>query len=328
MLKSYNKALGRLCSVDQSNLDLMPAGSTWIDLDRPTKEEEGAVERQLGLDLPTADEMLDIEPSSRLYKENGALYLTANVVWRADSEAPETAPVTFVLKDDTLVTIRYSDPRAFEAFAAYAARHSDACRSGRHALIGLVEAIVDRAAEVLERSGREVDAISREIFRMKDAQAKGRGGSTPALRTLLARIALNQNLVTKVRDSLVSLGRLVSFFTAAQEAKPDRDLREHARSLARDIQSLSDHSSYISNNTSFLLDASLGLINLEQNEIIKIFSVAAVMFLPPTLVASIYGMNFDFMPELRWPLGYPFAIVLMIASAAIPFYYFKRRGWL
>lgn len=328
MIRTYSRSLGRFCGVDASNNDSLPADSTWIDLDRPSKDEEAQVEQMLGLDLPTADEMLDIEPSSRLYKENDALFMTANVVWRADSEAPETAPVTFVIKRNTLVTIRYSDPRAFDAFAAYAARHADACQSGQHALIGLVEAIVDRAAEVLERSGREVDMVSREIFRMKDTSAKPNGGSAPALRSLLARIALNQNLVTKVRDSLVSLGRLISFFMAAQDEKPDRDLREHARSLARDVQSLSDHASYISSNTSFLLEASLGLINLEQNEIIKIFSVAAVMFLPPTLVASIYGMNFDFMPELKWPLGYPFAIVLMIASAAIPYYYFRRRGWL
>lgn len=233
MIRTYNRATERFCSVDAGSPELMTAGSTWIDLDRPTVEEEALVERLLGLDLPTAEEMLDIEPSSRLYKENGALFLTANVVWRADSDAPETAPVTFVIKGDILVTIRYCDPRAFEAFAAYATRHAQACRSGRHALIGLVEAIVDRAAEVLERSGREVDAVSREIFKMKDPNAKRKGGSTPALRSLLARIALNQNLVIKVRDSLVSLGRLISFFMAAQEEKPDRDLREHARSLAR-----------------------------------------------------------------------------------------------
>jgi magnesium transporter len=221
--------------------------------------------------------------------------------------------------------VRYSSPRSFTTFAAYAQKNAEAFQTGGRAFMGLIESIVDRTAEILERSGGEVDAISRTVFRMKRARE-----TTPSslLRELLARLALNQNLVTKVRDSLVSMGRMVSFCSAVYDPGADVELREHVRSVSRDLQSLTDHASFITQTTSFLQDAALGLINLEQNEIIKIFSVAAVMFLPPTLVASIYGMNFKSMPELAWPTGYPLAIGLMILSALIPYLYFKRRGWL
>lgn len=327
MIKVFDPAVGRAITFDPESANAVPASVVWIDVDRPTPNEERALEALVGVDLPTAEEMKDIEPSSRLYRENGAIYMTANVVWRADSDEPESAPITFVLVGGRLITIRYSEPRPFAAFIAYAERHREACPSGPRALIGLMEGVVDRTAEILEKSGAEVDAISRTVFRLRsvdDAELR----SSAALRQLLSRLALNQNLVTKVRESLVSMGRMLSFFAATGDPSDDSEAREHLRSVSRDIQSLTDHASFITQSTSFLQDAALGLINLEQNEIIKIFSVAAVMFLPPTLVASIYGMNFQFIPELSWRGGYPFAIALMILSALIPFLYFKRRKWL
>lgn len=299
----------------------------WLDLIRPSAEEEKALEKQLKIELPSAEEMRDIEPSSRLYREGEAAYMTANVVWRAATEEPESAPISFILSASRLITIRYSDPRPFVAFAAYVQKNAEPCRSGRHAMVGLVEAIVDRTAEILEGSGAEIDAVSRTVFRLKQPNAAA-PVTSEALRELLARVALNQNLVAKARESLVSLGRMMSFFSATQDLNGDLELREHVRSVGRDIQSLTDHASFLTSNTTFLQDAALGLINLQQNEIIKIFSVAAVMFLPPTMVASIYGMNFDVMPELKWAMGYPFSLVLMALSALLPFLYFKRRGWL
>jgi len=325
MIKALDAAAGRLISFDPKAPACALDRLVWIDIDRPTVEEDQALEELLGINLPTADELKDIEPSSRLYRENGAIYMTANVVWRSATEEPETTPVSFILCNDRLITIRYSEPRSFVTFAAYAERHPETRTNGAHVMMGLIESIVDRTAEILERMGTEADAISTTVFRMKSRTTPQTSAS---LRELLARLALAHNLVSKARESLVSLGRMISFCSAVYDAKEDQQIREHVRSVSRDIQSLTDHASHLAQTTGFLQDAALGLINLEQNEIIKIFSVAAVMFLPPTLVASVYGMNFDVMPELRWVLGYPFAIVLMIFSAALPFWYFRRRGWL
>lgn len=326
MITAFDAAERRLLPFEPAAAKSCAPSVTWIDIDRPSRPEELALEHLLRLDLPSAEELKDIEPSSRLYRENGAIFMTANVVWKSDTDEPQSAPISFILAGARLITIRYSEPRSFAAFGAYAERHAEACPSGARAFTGLIESIIDRTAEILERSGAELDALSNTIFRMKDAST--RVSNSTALRELLTRLALNQNLVNKVRESLVSLGRMVSFCSATYDPGPDTEIREHVRSISRDIQSLTDHASHLAQPTSFMQDAALGLINLEQNEIIKIFSVAAVMFLPPTLVASVYGMNFEIIPELHWRLGYPFAIVLMVASAIVPFMYFKRRGWL
>lgn len=298
----------------------------WIDLDHPTSEEERALEQMLGYNLPTRDEMKNIEPSSRLYREGGATYMTAALVWRVESELPELTDVSFVLARNRLVTIRYSEPEAFKVFMAYAERAQTVLPSGAATLVTLLEAIVDRNAEILEQAALQVDVISREIFAEERDLRTRRAGKNLAL--ALKQIARRQNITAKTRESLVSLGRVASFLTVAREIAESSDLREHLKSVSRDISSLTDHSSFVMANVNFLLDASLGLVNVEQNQIIKIFSVAAVIFLPPTLVASSYGMNFTFMPELQWLFGYPMAILMMVVSAAIPFLWFKRKGWL
>jgi magnesium transporter len=194
-------------------------------------------------------------------------------------------------------------------------------------MLGLLEAVVDRIADALELVGDEVDAISREVFRNKASSATKK---TRDLRSLIERIGSQGDNLTMIRESLISIIRLVTFHAALEggNPKPSREGRQRTKLIQRDASSLGDHAAFLSNKVNFLLDATLGLINLEQNQIIKIFSVAAVVFLPPTLVASVYGMNFAHMPELQWLLGYPWAIGLMIVSAILPYLYFKRRGWL
>jgi len=304
----------------------LPPHTVWIDLHQPTREEETYLEKALGLSLPTKEDMQEIEPSSRVYRENGAMFMTANVVWKADTPEPETTPVTFILAHDLLVTIRYGDPRAFRFFAAHAVRNHALCATAPDVLVNLLDAIVDRMADIIERIGSDVDAISKLILRRGDASR--RRVPTEALEEALTRMGTSQDLTSKARDSLVSLSRLVSFLEVPGAVRDVKDLRERVRSLRRDVASLTDHATFISSNISFLLNATLGVINVEQNAIIKIFSVAAVIFLPPTLVASIYGMNFHQMPELGWWLGYPWALALMVASALVPYLWFKRRGWL
>jgi len=296
----------------------------WIDLVQPTPDEERALEQGLGVDIPTREEMEAIEVSSRLYHENGALFMTATLPARTDSDDLLMAPVTFVLVGGKLITVRYHEPRAFKTFPQRAEKVSVGCTNGAAVLMALLEANVDRTADILERAQHEVEGISREIFR-------GDTGK-PARRDLMGVLQLvgrKGDLCSNIGDCVLSLQRLAGFFgQMLTQQNGDKDLRGRVKTLARDLQSLSDHSAFLSQKITFLLDATLGLINIEQSNIIKIFSIAAGVFLPPTLIASIYGMNFSVMPELRWQLGYPLAGLLMLVSAVVPFWYFKRRGWL
>jgi magnesium transporter len=311
----------------------------WFDLLNPEPGEIRRVETALGLDLPTRDEMEEIELSARLYQEDGAEFMTMTALAGLDGDDPVKTPVTFILKGGSLVTIRYADPKPFAAFLSRARRpHGLACVGGDTVMLGLLEAIIDRLADVLERVGNEVDGVSREVFRAKSANARptGKGGKgkaaevTTDLQGLIEQIGRKGDLLTAARESLVSISRLVAYHAAleAPVRKGAKDTRQRIKLLQRDAGSLGDHAQFLQDKINFLLDATLGLINLEQNQIIKIFTVASVAFLPPTLVASIYGMNFQSMPELNWAIGYPMALGVMVLSALLPFLFFKRKGWL
>jgi magnesium transporter len=323
MIKAFVMDKGRL----RATGDLLNKGGVvWADLFDPTKEEEQAIEDWIGVGIPTREEMEEIEISSRLYTENGAFFMTAILPAQADGDRPVMSPVTFVLSENRLVTIRYHEPRAFQTFPARAEKADTGCTSGETILIALLEAIVDRVADILERASREVIEISHDIFHPAEKKASKRDRG---FQIVLRRIGRKEDLVSKIQDSLLTLQRLSGFLgQATMQRGSDKDVRGRVKTLARDVASLSDHAAFLSQKITFLLDATLGMINIEQNAIIKIVSVAAVVFLPPTLVASVYGMNFEVMPELKWLLGYPFALALMVLSAVLPFWYFKRRGWL
>jgi magnesium transporter len=308
--------------------------AVWLDLVEPTPDEETAVERALGIDIPTKGELAEIEVSSRLYQEDGAAFMTANLIRRGDEDRPESSPVTFIIKGNQLITIRYHHPQAFPVYMKQAMRPQATAMTGWGIMISLLEAVVDRAADHLERVGAIVDDTSKQVFDTSFVQRRGkkRRRKPKNLEELLGKVGEEGDFNSKMRESLVSIGRAVAFMQVVIDTmKQTKDMRENRariKILQRDIQSLTDHASFLSGKISFLLDAVLGMISIEQNGIIKIFSVAAVVFLPPTLVASIYGMNFRHMPELPWQYGYPFAIGLMLLSAALPFLYFKRKGWL
>jgi magnesium transporter len=297
----------------------------WIDLLKPTPDEEATVESALGLGVPTREEMGEIEVSSRVYFEGDTAFMTANLPAYTDNEHVEMGPVTFVLARDRLVTVRYHDPRAFKTFPGRAEKADLGCGAPEPTLMALLEAIVDRIADVLERVGADIDGVSASVFR----PAGGKPVTTAELKEVLQRIGRLGDLLSKLRDSLVSLERVLGFLGLVQSQRgSDKDLRGRLKAVARDTRDLADHASFLSQKTTFLLDAMIGLVGIEQNQIIKIFSVAAVAFLPPTLIASIYGMNFEFMPELGEVWGYPAALGLMVVSAVIPLWWFKRRGWL
>lgn len=304
----------------------LPAGAVWVDMLSPTPEEEATVERELGVLVPTRDEIVEIEPSSRLYREGKALYLTASLLTGPDAETPIIAPVSFVLTDTHLVTVRYEDPKVFSVFGAHAQRSPVLCADAPRALVNLLDAIVDRLADKLEGVAGELDQVSRRAFR-RSPDNKQQRVTNVQLQALLTRIGRSQDVISKARHSAVSLERLLGFLSFALKTN-GRDPREQLKTVSRDVAYLTGYAGYLGENVTFLLNAALGLISVEQNAIIKIFSVAAVIFLPPTLVASVYGMNFDYMPELKWLFGYPFALGVMILSAILPYLFFKRQGWL
>jgi len=313
--------------------------AVWIDVLRPTPEEEAELERILRIEVPTREEMQEIELSSRLYMEGDAAFMTANILSHTDADDPVVSPITFILTGSRLISIRYEEPRTITLLVARAQRLAVGCTGADAILASLLEAVIERLADILERAAHDIDSLSRNIFGRSAAAAPaetrgsaGRKSSRPRgpdFQKVLSAIGLKGDLTSHVRDSLVTFQRLFTYLSHVMaQRKPSDEVRDRISTLSRDAQALSDHASFLSQKITFLLDATLGMINIEQNAIIKIFSVAAVVFLPPTLIASIYGMNFDHMPELHWMVGYPFALGLMVLSAVLPYLFFKRRGWL
>lgn len=302
----------------------IPSQAVWIDLLEPTVEEEKLVEASFGIEVPTREEMKEIETSNRLYEDNGALYMTTTVAAQLDTDRPISTAVTFILTGNRLITNRYLDTKPFQQFISYAGKHPASCQNAVTVLAGLMEAFIERIADVLERVGSDLDNVSGNIF-----ARNGSGQPTSRdLRAMIERIGFNGELNSKGRESLVSLGRLLMFVQQSVSGITGEQ-RDRFHSISRDVLSLSDHASFLGSKVSFLLEATLGLINVEQNNIIKIFSVAAVLFLPPTLIASIYGMNYHLLPDLPGKYSnFGFSIGLMIASMVVTYALFKRKGWL
>ena len=325
MLTVYDAVEGALVARDPA---LGPSKTAvWIDLLKPSKEEDQQVERALSISIPTHEEMREIEASSRLYFEGGAYYMTAIVLHQPDAvgEPAIATPITFVLAGSQLITVRYGEPRAFSIFLGRAQKKDAACMSGAAVLVGLLEAVIDREADRVERIEVEVDQLSQTIFGTKGGEKTRTRRFDVNIRT----IGREGELTSRSRESLLSLDRLLTYLAHAMTERGDeKALRARVKTAGRDVHSLADHIAYLSAKITFLLDATLGMINNEQNTIIKIFSVLAVALMPPTLVGTIYGMNFKHMPELEWLWGYPWALFLMVLSALLPWLYFKRKGWL
>lgn len=325
MLRTYGPACDG--SIVEPKAQKIPDTATWVDLEEPTQEEEALVERCIRMDVPTESEMAEIEPSSRLYERDGALYMTVSVLYGVQDGDPRTSPISFVLTDNRLVTVRYATPKPVRAFSEHARRDPGLVKDAPTALVRMLDAIIDRLADELENVSGEIEAISARIFHKDMDQRR-----IPAdrLTALLTHIGRAQSLLTKIRYSAGSTMRMLSFLSGSPRVNEQGnvELRHHLTSLTTDTTSLAEHASYLSDNLQFLLDASLGLISIEQNAAMKLFSWAAVVFLPPTLIAGIYGMNFRHFPELAWPFGYPMALTLMLASAVGPYIYFKKRGWI
>lgn len=325
MITAYATRGARLEKLDLSARHL--AEALWIDLEAPTQAEEDAVEAALGIDIPTREDMQEIEISSRIYREGGALFLTAQVIASPEAREAELAPVTFAVLPNRLVTVHYHHPRSLGYFADWAARHDMVLETGLDTLMGLLEAIVDRLADILEAEARQHELLSRAIF-----AAHRPSGKAETLQAVLQRIGRAEAMNGKVNESLATVLRLLTYLTTTPETADGPCL--HARQMPQaqvqlqDLRSLREVAVAQSEKVRFLLDATLGVINIRQSDVIKIFSVVAFVFLPPTLIASIYGMNFDFMPELKWRWGYPMALALMVVSALVPYLLFRWKKWL
>jgi magnesium transporter len=326
MLSVYCLAPAGLKLLERERDAPLPEEAVWLDLLEPTDEEEHLVEVRLGLDIPTREEMREIESSSRLYEEAGALYLTATVVTKLDTNLPENAQVTFILKGTRLVTNRYVDPLPFRRFVAHTERHPLVNNNAHAVLAGLLESIVNRIADVIERVGADMDAASAEIFNRQKLRGKTRR-SQRDYRKLLEQIGQCGELISKARESLASLARLLAFVQQSTIAMP-QDVRTRLRTLSKDVFAMSDHASFLGTNLNFILDATLGMVNIDQNNILKIFSVVTVFLLPPSVVGAMFGMNFAHIPTLQEPWGFWGALVLMALSSVIPYLWFRQRGWL
>jgi magnesium transporter len=325
MITAYATRNARLEKLDLGERHLSEA--LWIDLEAPTDAEEDAVEAALKIDIPTREDMQEIEVSSRIYREGGVLFLTAQVIASPEAREAEIGPVTFAVLPLRLVTVHYHHPRSLGYFADWAARHDTVLETGLDALMGLLEAIVDRLADILEGEARNHEALSKAIF-----AAHRPSGKTETLQAVVQRIGRAEAMNGKVNESLATILRLLTYLTSTPDTADGPCL--HARQMPialaqlQDLRSLREVAQAQAEKVRFLLDATLGVINIRQSDVIKIFSVVAFVFLPPTLIASIYGMNFKHMPELEWPMGYPMALGLMVLSALVPYLIFRWKKWL
>jgi len=330
VIQAYGPRNGRIERTEIDKAAPLPGDAVWLDVVQPAPEERSKVEALYGLTLPTPEEVREIEPSDRLYSEGAARFMTATILVHADAPLPQRASITFILTGRALITLRYVEPRPVATYAQKLLRGQEGCTCGEEALVGLLESFIDRIADILQKVGQDLDQVSQTIFAEGPATL-GPHRARRDLQAVIRSLGRNDDLVSTIRESLLSLTRVISFLTATLSATGDKtlkDVRTRLKSARNDIVSLNEHAAFESHTINFQLDATLGVINIEQNSIIKIFSVVAVIFLPPTLVASVYGMNFDLMPELHWPHGYLWALGLMVGSALVPLIYFRRKGWL
>ncbi len=298
-------------------------GAAWLDLLDPTEEERALASQLTGLRMPTRQDVEEIESSSRVYAEEQTLYLSTPLVRRTD-KLVFSAPVGFVLSRNHLVTIRYSDYPVFDLVSKRLAKQP-APRDAEDSMLLLLEAIVDRLADLLEMSGRQLDQLSKRIF--QTPEPRGRNVDR-MMRGLLQKVGQETDLVSGMRDSLLGMQRIALYMSENGERLCQERFKTRLILLSKDIASLNDYDGQLNNKVQFLLDATLGFINIEQNNGIKILTVVSIVGIPPTLIASIYGMNFKDIPELGWTYGYWYALTLMAATVVLPMIWFWRKGWL
>jgi magnesium transporter len=297
--------------------------SVWLDLLNPTETERLAAEKAVGFRIQTREEIGEIESSSRMSAVGDVLYLNSPVSYRDPDDLPAIAPVGFALSPTHLVTIRYAAMAAFDSYKTRFAQLDAPCSAGVFA--GVLEAIVDRVADVLEQVGLDLAVLTRQTFR----DGRGRPGNARAagdLRATLSSLGLSANKIDNLRDTLLGLARIVGFVQQTGVACVQEDVKQRLATLRADIASLNDYDQQLTAKTSFLLDAIMGFINIEQNEVVRVLTVFSVVGIPPTFVVGLYGMNFKNMPEYNWHYGYEFGWAMIILSVVVPVVWLKVKG--
>jgi magnesium transporter len=303
--------------------------AVWIDLVDPSEHERAEVAHLTGLCVPDRAAVAEIETSSRLVNENGVLTLSTPMVSRDESGALNVAPLGFVVSHERLLTIRFAGSIVFDKFADHWRITSEAGQiSGMEPFLGIVEALVDRLADVLEQLGADLDTLSAAVFlRSPSANGPSRRRDT-FLQNTLADIGRKGEHVSHLRDGLLGIARMVRFVQETGLPWLEDTAQRRLKTIERDIASLNDYDAQMTGKIQFLLDATLGFINIEQNNTIKVLTVVSIVGIPPTFIASLYGMNFKNMPELTWTYGYEYGLCLIGLSIVIPLVIFWRKGWL
>jgi magnesium transporter len=329
MLNAFSYSEGRFTAVALEPGETPPPSVVWIDLFEPTPEERQLVSMHIAAPLPSEEAQEEIEESSRLYVLDGIWYLTTNTFAKVETSEGEVGPFTFIVTRSCLVTLRHLQPRFLVTAQARLTRMPGP-QTPEDIMIVLLDSLIDRTADVLENIATHLDDVSHEVFAMvgPEAQEIRHRRRQAKLNQLLLDIGQAGERIGRIRAALAAHKRLLTYLRSADIGKMSKQQDAKIKSLSRDVDSIELQGDFLSDRVDFLLSATLGVISAQQNDIVRIFSVAAVGFLPPTLVASIYGMNFKHMPELEWYFGYPLAVLLMVLSAVLPLWYFRRKGWL
>jgi len=304
----------------------LPQHAVWIDLLAPTDEEKAFVESRTGIRIPSIETLSEIESSSRLTLEHETLYLSIPVVASGDTADAHLSAAGLILTQSMLVSVRFVPLASFDVVSERV-RQDATLQSPTAIFLMLLEAMVDRAADVLERLGGELNKVSRSVFRGDPSRPRHIARASRALRQGLTAVGATGDRLALTRDALLGIGRIAPFVLSVRKSWIVPEFEGRLDALVKDVASLNDYEGHLSNKVQLLLDAILGFITIQQNDLFKVLTIVSVVGIPPTLVAGIYGMNFKYMPELNWIAGYPFGLVMIALSAIIPLIWFKWRGW-
>jgi magnesium transporter len=313
-------------AVESSSSQGLPSDVVWIDLLNPTNEEKELVRARINVHIPSLEALSEIESSSRLVVDDDTIYLSVPAVAQGDSVDAYISPAGFVLRQNALVTVRFAPLSIFDSVAERV-RRDETLRSATAVFMALLEAMVDRGADVLERLGAELTKVSKSVFRGDPSRSEHVARSSNALRQALVAVGATGDRLVLTRDALLGIERIAPFVVSLRKNWIVPEFEARLEVIIKDVASLNDYESHLSNKVQFLLDAILGLINIQQNDVFKVLTIVSVVGIPPTLVAGIYGMNFKYIPELNWVAGYPFGLAMIALSAIIPLAWFKWRGW-
>lgn len=327
MLSFHSSSIPGLVPVSM-DAKTLPPGINWIDALRPDAREITFLERVLGIQVPTLAGLSEIESSSRLRTEKDWIYVSIPMIYRVEGFMPSLTPLGFVLSKELLLTVRFKPMKAFDDCKDNLHRHP-LLPGGLGALVALMEVIIDHGADILETAATDLDHLSEQIFgsQKKEPQHLGPRQDNERLNKVMRKIGLNGDLTSKIEDVLLGMTRMLPYIVTNADSYLDSAMRAKLKSLQRDVASLNDYETHLTDKIHFLLDATLGLTNIEQNNIFRILTVVSVVGIPPTFFASMWGMNFKNMPELDWPHGYIMALGVIALSAIIPVVWFRKHGW-